>query len=229
MQRDNKKDYAKIFSDSESTRALKFANELWSKIIDDELFSRQKNDICDYVLYIFNKYDSSHFLDSLSNAENERLLKTTASKIKASKKNISVKFMNEAEYRQIFIDFLKSINDKNRRIVKEIRPKDENKEPYLEFIIENNVLKDMLEAKLKRCVGDTFTYTLNSEKLELSHKSFITMIKKEMEVIGKASEYESKIKPLERQYHIVKLEDWVKAGLKAIKDYAPLVAALLLK
>ncbi len=220
---------AKIFSDSESTRALKFANELWGKIVDDELFSRQKNDICDYVLYLFNKYDSAHFLDSLSNAENERLLKTTASKIKASKKNISVKFMNEAEYRQVFIDFLNSINDKNRRIVKEIRPKDENKEPYLEFIIENNVLKDMLEAKLKRCVGDTFTYTLNSEKLELSYESFITMIKKEMEVLGKASEYQSAIEPLESKYDINKLEDWVKAGIKAIKDYVPLIVELLLK
>lgn len=61
MQRDNKKDYSNIFSNSESTRALKFANELWSKIINDELFSRQKNDICDYVLYLFNKYDSAHF------------------------------------------------------------------------------------------------------------------------------------------------------------------------
>lgn len=223
------KDYSKIFSDSESTRALKFANDLWGKIINDELFSRQKNDICDYVLYLFNKYDSAHFLDSQSNAENERLLKTTASKIKASKKNISVKFMNEVEYRQVFIDFLKSINDKNKRIVKEIRPKDKDKEPYLEFIIENNVLKDMLEAKLKRCVGDTFTYTLNSEKLELSHESFITMIKKEMEVLGKANEYQSAIEPLESKYNINKLVDWTKAGLKAIKDYAPLVVALLLK
>lgn len=223
------KDYSKIFSDSESTCALKFANDLWGKIINDELFSRQKNDICDYVLYLFNKYDSAHFLDSQSNAENERLLKTTASKIKASKKNISVKFMNEVEYRQVFIDFLKSINDKNKRIVKEIRPKDKDKEPYLEFIIENNVLKDMLEAKLKRCVGDTFTYTLNSEKLELSHESFITMIKKEMEVLGKANEYQSAIEPLESKYNINKLVDWTKAGLKAIKDYAPLVVALLLK
>ncbi len=206
-----------------------FCDELWSKIINDELFSRQKNDICDYVLYLFNKYDSVHFLDSLSNAENERLLKTTASKIKASKKNISVKFMNEVEYRQVFIDFLKSINDKNKRIVKEIRPKDEDKEPYLEFVIENNVLKDMLEAKLKRCVGDTFTYTLNSEKLELSHESFIKMIKKEMEVLGKVNEYQSAIEPLESKYNINKLVDWTKAGLKAIKDYAPLVVALLLK
>ncbi len=75
-----------------------FCNDLWRKITQERLFSYQKNDICDYVLYLFNKYDSAHFLDSHSNTENERLLKTTASKIKASKKNIAVKFMSDIEY-----------------------------------------------------------------------------------------------------------------------------------
>ena len=176
----NKKDYAKIFDSSESKSAVEFANALWREITKNQLLSKQKNDICDYLLYLFNKHDSAHFLDSRTNAENERLLQTTATKIKSTKKNISVKFMSETEYKQIFRDFLNSLNDKNKHIVKEIRPKDKDKEPYLEFIIENNVLKDMLEAKLKRCTGDTFSYTLNSEELEISFESFIKMI--EMEV-----------------------------------------------
>lgn len=126
-----------------------------SKIINDELFSRQKNDICDYVLYLFNKYDSVHFLDSHSNAENERLLKTTTSKIKASKKNISVKFMSDIEYQQVFKDFLNSLaNDNPKSIVKQKENGD------LEFTIENNVLKDILESKLKKWANTTFTYTL---------------------------------------------------------------------
>ena len=223
----NKKDYAKIFDSSESKSAVEFANALWREITKNQLLSKQKNDICDYLLYLFNKHDSAHFLDSRTNAENERLLQTTATKIKSTKKNISVKFMSETEYKQVFKDFLNSLNDKNKRIVKEIRPKGDDAEPYLEFIIENNVLKDMLEAKLKRCTGDTFTYTLNSEKLELSYESFITMIKKEVQILDKTDEYESAIKPLENQYRISKISDWAKAGLKAIKEYVPLIVALV--
>ena len=95
------------------------------------------------------------FLDSHSNVENERLLKTTASKIKASKKNISVKFMSDIEYQQVFKDFLNSLaNDNPKSIVKQKENGD------LKFTIENNVLKDILESKLKKWVNTTFTYTL---------------------------------------------------------------------
>ncbi|MGX3012038.1 hypothetical protein ACWIUD_10880 [Helicobacter sp. 23-1044] len=223
----NKKDYTEIFAPSESKSALEFANALWREITKNQLLSKQKNDICDYLLYLFNKHDSAHFLDSRTNAENERLLQTTATKIKSTKKNISVKFMSETEYKQVFRDFLNSLNDKNKRIVKEIRPKDKESEPYLEFIIENNVLKDMLEAKLKRCVGDTFSYTLNSEKLELSYESFIKMIEMEVRILKKTNEYESAIKSLKSEYGIAKFSDWAKAGLKAIKEYVPLIVALV--
>ncbi|MGX3097611.1 hypothetical protein [Helicobacter sp. 23-1046] len=206
---------------------MEFANTLWREITKNQLLSKQKNDICDYLLYLFNKHDSEHFLDSRTNAENERLLQTTATKIKSTKKNISVKFMSETEYKQVFRDFLTSLNDKNKRIVKEIRPKDKDKEPYLEFIIENNVLKDMLEAKLKRCVGDTFSYTLNSEKLELSYESFIKMIEMEVRILDRTKDYESAIKSLKSEYGISKISDWAKAGLKAIKEYVPLIVALV--
>lgn len=95
------------------------------------------------------------FLDSHSNVENERLLKTTASKIKASKKNISVKFMSDIEYQQVFKDFLNSLaNDNPKSIVKQKENGD------LEFTIENNILKDILESKLKKWANTTFTYTL---------------------------------------------------------------------
>ena len=222
-----KKDYATIFAPSESKNAVEFANALWREITTNQLLSKQKNDICDYLLYLFNKHDSAHFLDSRTNAENELLLRMPTTKIKSTKKNISVKFMNETEYNQIFKDFLNSLNDKNKHIVKEIRPKGKDTEPYLEFTIENNVLKDMLEAKLKRCVGDTFSYTLNSEKLEISFESFIKMIEMEVQILDKTKDYESAIKSLKGEYGIAKISDWAKAGLKAIKEYAPLIVALV--
>lgn len=107
------------------------------------------------------------FLDSHSNVENERLLKTTASKIKASKKNISVKFMSDIEYQQVFKDFLNSLaNDNPKSIVKQKENGD------LKFTIENNVLKDILESKLKKWVNTTFTYTLTQRTAQYIVHSF---------------------------------------------------------
>lgn len=199
--------------------ADKFANELWSKIVDERLFSCQKADICDYLLYLFNTHSKDKFLDTNSNAENERLLKMSISKIKASKKNIAVKFMSDTQYKQIFKDFLSSLA--TTKLVKE------KENGNLEFIIENNVLKDILEAKLKKWVNETFTYTLNSEKLSISCEAFLTMIKKEVTEQGKEKECEQAIKSLERTYTLSNLKTLAKQGLKFIRDFAPLVATLL--
>lgn len=193
------KEKTKIFSDSESTRALKFANDLWSKIIDDELFSRQKNDICDYVLYLFNKYDSAHFLDSLSNAENERLLKTTASKIKASKKNIAIKFMNEIEYDNILSAFLgKFANDLSQDKVN-------IKGDKFHFTLENRALRDILDAKLKETMQEGLDYNLNSEKVYISFHSFISML----EII--APEFKERLAKIKLKYKLKKGVETISA------------------
>lgn len=196
-----------------------FAKELWSKIVNERLFSYQKNDICDYLLYLFNKHDKGRFFDTNSNEQNERLLKTTAAKIKASKKNISVKFMNDTEYKGIFKDFLSSLANSN--MVKEMS------DGKLEFVVENNVLKDMLGARLKKWVNETFTYTLNSEKLIISCEAFLTMIKKEVTEQGKEKECEQLMRSLERTYTLSNLKTLAKNGLKFIRDFAPLVVTLL--
>ena len=199
--------------------ADKFANELWTKIVNNGLFSYQKADICDYLLYLFNTHSKEKFLDTNSNADNERLLKMSTSKIKTSKKNIAVKFMDDKEYKQIFKDFLNSLA--TTKLVKE------KENGNLEFIIENNVLKDILEAKLKKWVNETFTYTLNSEKLVISCEAFLTMIKKEVKEQGKEKECEQLIKSLERTYTLSNLKTLAKQGFKFIRNFAPLVAALL--
>lgn len=223
MQRDNKKDYTKIFSDSESIRALKFANELWGKIIDDELFSRQKNDICDYVLYLFNKYDSAHFLDSHTNAENERLLKTTASKIKASKKNISVKFMKETEYKGIFENFLSDF------VIGRIAIKDSNKSGYVKLVIENPVYRSVLESKLKEKVQENFEYSLNSESVEISCSAFITMLEMEANRLKTSANLDKVLKEFKETKKLQSTSEFIEAiadspkdfGAEFIKTYAP--------
>ena len=53
MQTKAKKDYTEIFDSSESKSAVEFANALWREITKNQLLSKQKNDICDYLLYLF--------------------------------------------------------------------------------------------------------------------------------------------------------------------------------
>ena len=152
----------------------KFANELWSKIVDERLFSYQKSDICDYLLYLFNRHDKGRFLDTNSNEQNERLLKTTATKIKASKKNIAVKFMDEGEYGDIlkvfWMDFI------NKKIPMEAS--DDNQK--IELTIENKVVRDILNARLKangRAGLDLPNF--NTEKVKMSGRDFVAILESE--------------------------------------------------
>ncbi len=204
MNRESKKSTIILDNPSE------FVNDLWSKIVDDELFSRQKNDICDYLLYLFNKHDLSHFLDKNNNEQNERLLKMTASKIKTSKKNIAVKFMDSAEYGNILNAFINDFpnNIKSKKIV----VRDEN----FHFVIENRALRDILEANLKDKAQDTLDYSLNGEKVFISIDSFFTMLKNKVPQ-DKMTEYESCVKEIKSTHNI-------KKGLKAIADIVAFVA-----
>ncbi len=200
-----------------------FCDELWGKIIDDELFSRQKNDICDYVLYLFNKYDSAHFLDSLSNAENERLLKTTASKIKASKKNIAAKFMDDDEYKDIFANFLSDfVNGK-------IAIKDANTKGRIKLVIENPVYRSVLESKLKEKVQENFEYSLNSESVEISCSAFITMLEMEANRLKTSANLDKVLKEFKETKTLQSTSEFIEAiadspkdfGAQFIKTYAP--------
>lgn len=166
-----------------------FANDLWSEIVDSALFSRPKNDICDYLLYLFNKHDSAHFLDLNSNEQNERLLKMNASKIKSTKKNIAIKFMDSNEYDKIFGDFLDRLAIRVEN--KTIRIDDDN----VKLVIENPALRDILASKLKVITDDTLDFSLNSEKVSISSKNFLAMLCNEVSKENLA-QYDSTIKSL---------------------------------
>ena len=187
-----------IFKDNQSQLALKFANDLWSEIVDKALFSRPKNDICDYLLYLFNKHDSAHFLDSNSNEKNERLLKMNASKIKSTKKNIAIKFMDSDEYEKIFNTFIN----------KEFKEKLNTKKVLIKgdkfyFVIENRALRDIIEARLKDKAQDTLDYSFNSERVFVSIDSFFAILEDKVPE-DKIESYKATINKLKRKYKIKK-------------------------
>ena len=176
-----------------------FCDELWRKITQERLFSYQKNDICDYVLYLFNRHDSAHFLDTNSNEQNERLLKMTASKIKSSKKNIAVKFMDKIEYSNILSEFLaKFANDLSQNKVNV-------KGDKFHFTLENRALRDILDAKLKETMQEGLDYNLNSEKVYIAFHSFISML----EII--APEFSERLAKIKLKYRLKKGVETISA------------------
>ena len=196
----NENEKAQIVLDN----ADKFANELWSKVVDDRLFSYQKNDICDYLLYLFNTHSKDKFLDTNFNEQNERLLKMSATKIKTSKKNIAVKFMSEDEYNEIYAKFLDKIKTdfKNGKIL--------IKDDKFYFTIENTALRDIISAKLKTMDEEVLDFSFNSEKINISFNGFMSLLKVEFtKNDDNRQEFETLVQTFTRKYNF-------KKGLKTL-------------
>lgn len=152
------------------------AESIWEEIRTNGMYGRSKNDFYDFVLYTLNKHDPDHFLDENDNATNERLLKISATRIKAAKKNISVKFMDDGEYDQIFCDFIKKISDGGVPSLN-----DSSDGLSYTMVIEDIALRSIIEGKLKRLTGTTLDYHLNTELVTIGHEAFIRMLGAETE------------------------------------------------
>ena len=143
------------------------------------------------------------------------MFKTTATKIKISKKNIAVKFMSDTEYQKVFSDFLNDIA--NYKVV--LRPSNTQK-GFLTLIIENKVVRDMLADKLKTITQDTLEYNLNTEKVSISIDSFIQMLAKELPQ-NKQKDLMKDIDKLKDEYKVNSFKDI------NVKDCVNLVASLI--
>lgn len=208
------------------------AKELWNEITTNGLYAKSKTDFYDYVLYLLNKADKNHFFDTNDNAKNERLLKVNSTHIKAAKKNISVKFMNNDEYEAIFHNFIKSVADGSLSFFP-----DEG-ENY-KIMIEDSVLRSVLEAKLKKSAKTTFDYHLNKEIVCVSHKDFVTMLiaetygantdeKEILKQITKELEHNhNKKEILESIQKVLESDSWVSFGKNALEVVASFVKSKL--
>ncbi len=152
------------------------AETIWEEIRTNGMYGRSKNDFYDFVLYTLNKHDPDHFLDENDNATNERLLKISATRIKAAKKNISVKFMDDGEYDQIFWRFIGKIADEPPLLTQD----DDNGSSYT-IMIEDTALRSMIEGKIKSASNTTIDYHRNRELVTVSCEAFLKMLAMELD------------------------------------------------
>lgn len=193
--------------------SAELARLLWSEITENGLYGRSKNDFYDYVLYLLDKCDPGHFLYANDNADNERLLKVSATRIKAAKKSISVKFMNDKEYEGIFTNFIKRIMEGK---VKVLLAEDDK---YV-MLVEDVATRSALETRLKRHAGTTLDYRLNTELVTVGRTAFISMLSKEA---SKNKELVETVKAFERE----KKRQNVKESLEKAADAGSLAGAAL--
>lgn len=155
------------------TNQAALVQDLWSEIRANGLYSRKGNEFYDYVLYLLNKYDENSFLFENDNADNERLLKIEAPKIKDAKKRISVKFMDDTEYNAIFLSFLKRLADGKI-------PKLNDDGKSYTMVMEDKSVRSALETRLKRVANTTLMYDRNTELVTVSHDAFIKVLAAEV-------------------------------------------------
>jgi hypothetical protein len=153
--------------------AEEFASALWNKITDTGFNTLSKNDIYDYLLYLFNKYGDIHFLDEKSNYENAVLLRVTETKIKNSKLNIALKYKTSEEKQNALPLFLQKLSQK---------PKGggiwlSKDETHFGFVVEDLQVRMELENLLKTQTGTTLDYSFNSEKVSIEKVCFLELIK----------------------------------------------------
>jgi hypothetical protein len=117
-----------------------FANELLEKITDTGFNAMSKNDLYDYILYLFDKYSEENFLSTRSNFENALYFKVTEQKIKNSKLNINLKY-RQTDSISIITKFLAGLNTKSIK---------QTKDGNFEFVIEDYYIRMCLENEEKR-------------------------------------------------------------------------------
>ena len=182
------------------------ARLLWREIRENGLYGRSKNDFYDYVLYLLDKCDPGHFLYANDNADNERLLKVSATRIKAAKKNISVKFMDDKEYEGIFKNFISRIMEGK---VKVLSAEGDN---YV-MLVEDVATRSALETRLKRRAGTTLDYRLNTELVTVGRTAFISMLAAEARVDAALAKMAEDLRHEEKWQRVKKsLETAAKAG-----------------
>ena len=163
----------------------RFIENLMNNLIFDDLFSKNKNDICESLISIVN--DSCH--DNLikkSNYDLSVLLKVKPNKISLLKENISFRFYDSSKRDSLFSEFLKNLafekqsKSTNAKYILE-EGKDNKKNDTLILYLENPILRSELERRLKEATTKSFDHSFNREKFIISKEAFVTMLIKEMQ------------------------------------------------
>jgi len=149
--------------------AENFVIELNEKISQTGYNILSKNDLYDFLLYLFNKHNDRKFLDEDSNYENLIALKITEARLKTAKLNIALKYKTDEERRKSFILFLKKLAQNKITIIE--------KDDIFIFCIDDPAARLELENCLKEKLGVTLEYGENRERVKIEKYALLRIFK----------------------------------------------------
>jgi hypothetical protein len=188
--------------------AEKFVAELQAKINQTGYNILSKTDLYDYLLYLFNKHNTRHFLDE-SNYHNAFALRITESRVKAAKLNIALKYKTIEERRESFILFLQRLC--GIKIVE--------KDDCFTFFIDDPCARIELESFLKEKLGMTLDYGENRERVKLEKFAFLYILM-EYSNTSETSFVDTLKKELENKEIVIKRKKSTEEFLEWLKDTA---------
>jgi hypothetical protein len=204
--------------------AEKLVSELWGKIKTTGFNAMSKNDFYDYVLYLFNKHNAVHFLDTWSNYENSMVLCVTEQKIKNTKQNIFLKYYSETEKGEILPNFFSKIAKEEIRL--------SLSDDEYSFVVEDLNTRHCLEGIMKNKMGISFDYQQNKEIVKISAKDFYILFGKIANMLFSndkdAKETITKINKMEKDEQKKQLLHVVAGGIiNAVDKITPLPVAAI--
>ncbi len=150
-----------------------FTNRLEKIFFEKNLFSIAKTDLIEELLYLVNKYCEKPFMDN-DNYTLSRILHTTESKIKATKRNIAQKFYSDDEYKSLFKKLLEKIT--SEKIVLNIDPDRKNGNEVIKLTIEDKNERNVLAYMMKQYAKETSDHSFNSEIVVVKKQAFLDTI-----------------------------------------------------
>ena len=197
--------------------AKKLVEELIEKITEMGLYTMQKNDLNDYLLFLLDKYSAERFLENFSNFDNAKMFKVSEAKLKNSKLNIDLKFREGNDYLTEIKKFLANLTEDNFRL-------NRTEDAYI-FVLDNKYTRMCIENVLKKS-GNTLNYHFNPERVEMNKDvlySFLEEFRKELGGSIKTEEANAAVSTLmlslaDKLLPIKDVITPIKTFIKAIKN-----------
>jgi hypothetical protein len=156
----------------EKDGALALADALAAHIQTAGFGALSKTDFYDYVLSLLDTYSREHFFSRQSNQENALLLKVSPAKIKASRLNIYLKFVNHEKQEDPPTGFIRQIAEET------ITLKDDGiNSGFLRLTVEDPVIRFRLDGAMKEYLKISPDIRLNSEILVMEKGDFYTLLR----------------------------------------------------
>ena len=156
-----------------------FADSILEKLILDDLFSKTKSDICETLISITNEC-SDDFLVNKSNYELSNLLRIRQSRVKTLKETISLRFLSQSKRDEMFCKFLDNLyleDSKEKSVQGKYLVYESSTNPSVfKLCLEDNVLRNELERRLKETTNKTLDCSFNKEVLEIPKDAFVKML-----------------------------------------------------